>query len=292
MWKKLFEKRIWNRIYTERLGEPIIYNLVSLFILLFGNIVQKIKYDLVPRTPYSFGLDLAFRETQKLINNNKLNIKRIIIIEFGVASGAGLMNLANTSKKLSKYYNIDTQVVGFDSGKGMPKPMDYRDHPEKYLSGDFVPSDLEMLKSNLPDNARIYFGDIKDSIIEFEKDLLDGDYVGYIINDFDYYSSTKAAFTIFDLQQVKFLPRTVMYFDDIQDIDDHEFAGELLAIKDFNNNNEKRKIVELNQLRYTRIFKNSVWLKQMFWYMDFNNLFFSYDFHKDRERVELTNPYL
>ena len=83
-----------------------------------------------------------------------------------------------------------------------------------------------------------------------------------------------------------------MYFDDIQDIDDHEFAGELLAIKDFNSINKKRKIVELNQLRYTRIFKNSVWLKQMFWYMDFNNPYFSYDFQKDRERIELTNPYL
>jgi len=292
MWKKLFESRIWNKIYIERLGEPIIYNLVSLFVLLFGNIVKKIKYDLVPRAPYSFGLDLAFKETQRLKNNYKLNIKRIIIIEFGVASGAGLMNLAKTSKKLSKYYNIDTQVVGFDTGKGLPKPMDYRDHPEKYLDGDCVPIDLVKLKSNLPDKTKIYFGDVNDSIIEFEKDLLDGDYIGFISHDFDYFSSTKDAFTIFDLSQVNFIPRTVMYFDDIQDIDDHEFAGELLAIKDFNSINKKRKIVELNQLRYTRIFKNSVWLKQMFWYMDFNNPYFSYDFQKDRERIELTNPYL
>ncbi|SVC67731.1 uncharacterized protein METZ01_LOCUS320585, partial [marine metagenome] len=39
MWIKLFEKRIWYRIYLERLGEPMIHNLVALFILLFGNIV-------------------------------------------------------------------------------------------------------------------------------------------------------------------------------------------------------------------------------------------------------------
>ena len=135
------------------------------------------------------------------------------------------------SKKLSKYYNIDTKVVGFDTGKGLPEPVDYRDHPEKYLNGDCAHSDLEILKANIPHNAKIYFGDVKDSIFEFEKDLLDGDYIGFISNDFDYFSSTKASFNIFDLSQIKFLPRTVMYFDDIQDIDDHEFAGELLAIK-------------------------------------------------------------
>lgn len=44
MWKKLFEKRISNMLYTERLGEPLIYNLTSLFVLLFGNIEQKILH--------------------------------------------------------------------------------------------------------------------------------------------------------------------------------------------------------------------------------------------------------
>ena len=43
MIKKVFEKRIWYRIYKERLGEPLIYNLVSLIVLLFGNIIQKIN---------------------------------------------------------------------------------------------------------------------------------------------------------------------------------------------------------------------------------------------------------
>lgn len=55
MFKKLFQLRIWGRIYTERLGEPFLYNLVSLFVVLFGNIMTKINYDLVPRLPYAFG---------------------------------------------------------------------------------------------------------------------------------------------------------------------------------------------------------------------------------------------
>ena len=66
MFTKLLQPRIWKRLYIERLGEPLIYNLVSIFVLLFGSFRQKIKYDLVPRQPYAFSLDLAFSEAQKL----------------------------------------------------------------------------------------------------------------------------------------------------------------------------------------------------------------------------------
>ena len=62
MWKKLFEARIWKRIYIERLCEPVLYNIISLFIFVFGNFIKKIEYDLVPRFPYAFGVNLAFKE--------------------------------------------------------------------------------------------------------------------------------------------------------------------------------------------------------------------------------------
>ena len=41
MYKKLFNLSILKRIYLERLGEPLLYNLVSLWILFFGNIKKK-----------------------------------------------------------------------------------------------------------------------------------------------------------------------------------------------------------------------------------------------------------
>jgi hypothetical protein len=47
MFRKLFQLRILGRIYTELLGEPLLYNLVSFFVFLFGDIVTKIKYDTV-----------------------------------------------------------------------------------------------------------------------------------------------------------------------------------------------------------------------------------------------------
>ena len=106
------------------MGEPIIYNIVSIFILIFGNFTKKIDYDLIPRQPYAFGLNEAFKGALKV------GAKEIIIIEFGVAAGAGLFNLAYIASKLSKIYGVDYQIVGFDTGKGMPDAIDYRDHPE------------------------------------------------------------------------------------------------------------------------------------------------------------------
>jgi hypothetical protein len=100
MWKKILLARIWKRIYIERLCETILYNLVSLFIFIFGNLVKKIEYDLVPRCPYAFGINLAFEEA------TKQKVGKILLIEFGVASGAGLFNIAYIAKNLSKYYNI------------------------------------------------------------------------------------------------------------------------------------------------------------------------------------------
>ena len=70
LFKKLFSFRILKRIYLERLGEPLIYNLVSIFHLLFGSFPKKIEYDLVPRQPYAYGLDLAFKTAKKCYVGN------------------------------------------------------------------------------------------------------------------------------------------------------------------------------------------------------------------------------
>ena len=206
--------------------------------------------------------------------------------------GGGLINMAKIAKKLSNYYNIEAKVIGFDSMIGMPNPVDYRDHPEKYLDGDFIPVDFEKLKSILPENCMIYTGNLKKSIKEFQKTLSKGDHIAFISFDLDYWSSTLDSFEIFNFPFNCFLPRTVLYFDDIQDIDDNEYAGEFLAIKEYNSENKVKKIVQINNLKYQRIFKNQVWIEQMYWHINFNNPFFSRDFHKNRKRITLSNPYL
>jgi hypothetical protein len=290
MWKKLFDARIWRRIYVERLGEPIVYNVVSIFVLVFGNILSKIKYDCVPRQPYAFGVGEGFRIASE--QHRSLGIKRVVLIEFGVASGAGLLNMCSIARRLSEHYALPFQAIGFDTGEGMPLPVDYRDHPEKYLDGDFVPHDTKRIEASLPGNARIVYGSIADSVGSIDELLEPGDWIAFVSVDVDYWSSTVDCLKIFQNQKLKFLPMTPVYFDDVNNIDHHEFAGELLAIKEFNARSTDQKISRMNQIRNWRIFKNALYLDQMYWFFDFSSRFFTRDYHSERKRVQLSNPYL
>jgi len=41
-----------------------------------------------------------------------------------------------------------------------------------------------------------------------------------------------------------------------------------------------------------RLFKNALWLDQMYWYYDLKSIFFTRDYHSMRKRKRLGNPYL
>ncbi len=47
-------------------------------------------------------------------------------------------------------------------------------------------------------------------------------------------------------------------------VDHNIYCDELLVIEEFNDRDSMRKICKMNQLRNTRIFKNSIYLDQMF----------------------------
>ena len=290
MLKKLLQPRIWKRIYLERAGEPLLYNLVSVFIALFGNIVQKIAYDLVPRQPYAFGLQQAFEFAQR--EREALAIKRLVFIEFGVASGAGLLNICQIGERLSRHYGLPFRVLGFDTGGGLPEPVDYRDHPEKYLDGDYVPHDIDALDRALPANAQIIYGQIAETILDIPALLEPGDVIAFVSVDVDYWSSTKNCLTLFINTRLPFLPKTPVYLDDVNNVDHHPFAGELLAVAEFNDDHGSRKIVKMNQLRNWRIFKAALWLDQMYWFLDLEHGYFTRAYHASRKRAQLSNPYL
>jgi hypothetical protein len=284
MWKKLFLARIWKRIYIERLCEPVLYNIISLFIFVFGNFIKKIEYDLVPRCPYAFGVNLAFTEAIKQ------KIKKILLIEFGVASGAGLFNLAYIADKLSTTYNIDYEVIGFDTGLGMPPPFDYRDHPEKYRTGDFPP--LNLSENTLPKKTKIYYGEIKETVNLIKNYREQGIKIGFVSVDVDYYTSTVSCLKSLTFDQSFYLSSTVLYFDDVYNIDHNEFCGELLAINEFNQTNKFRKICKMTQLKDWRIFKNAVWLDQMYFLHVLDSSYRDPKNWQNSKPVILTNPYL
>jgi hypothetical protein len=288
MWKKLYEPRIWRRIYLERMGEPLIYNVASVFALLFGSFKQKVHYDLVPRQPYAFCIQAAADKARAE------NIGKLTLIEFGVAAGAGLQNMCWIAERVGRESGVEFEIIGFDGGEGMPPPKDYRDRPEKYFTGDYRVTDKRRLLEHLPGNARIMFGHIDDSIRKFSSQIRYP--IGFVSLDVDYYWSTKQCLEIFNLEAKNYLPFVYTYFDDIQDIDDNEFCGELLAIKEFNqsNANQNRKIAIANCLDRLRVFKNGVWLKQVYLTHIFDHEHRSIEFvtANRKSKAILTNPYL
>ena len=191
-----------------------------------------------------------------------LGINEITVIEFGVANGRGLMAMALYARKVEKHFGVKINVLGFDSGEGMPKTTGYKDHPEIYATGDFPLQNREKLLSVLPDNAQLVILNLINSPwTDYVKSP-----VAFISVDVDYYSSTLAVLNnLADIKPDLLLPNTLMYFDDILLPNHNPYQGELLAIEAFNRANNFRKITNHSQvLRTTRRLKDALWINQIF----------------------------
>lgn len=256
--KKLLEKNIWKRIFFERLTEPIHLNLLSFFIWIFGTFRAKVKFDLVLRHHNAFCiLNCAQNALER-------GLKSVTLIEFGVASGAGLMNMAHLSSKIEKITGIKFNLVGFDLGLGMPPPKDFRDHPDLYGAGDF-PMDYNSLRSKIPPETKIILGPIEETVQEFIQNLPDKTPIGYVVIDVDYYCSTVAALKVFkDKNPEKYLPLVQIYFDDIDGDRHNSYCGELLAIKNFNEDCDYRKIERYQFFKTKRVFQRAKWIDHVF----------------------------
>src|ERR1700678_506963 len=103
-----------GRVLYERFPEPLHLNILSIFVALFGSYKMKIACDLVVRQQYAFSLlktaELAMAQ----------GLKSVTVIEFGVAAGAGLVNICNISQKITKLTAVEFQIFGFEYGSGLP----------------------------------------------------------------------------------------------------------------------------------------------------------------------------
>lgn len=175
----------------------------------------------------------------------ELGLPRISVIEFGVAGGTGLVRLEQFARYVESVSGVGIDVYGFDSGQGLPKPVDYRDLPQLWSKGHFS-IDLARLQSRLS-GAKLLIGQVADTVPQFMEARPAP--IGFVAFDLDLYHSTMDAFAIFRGSPGLLLPRVVCYFDDIVAFSHSDYTGERLAISDFNRAGETRKISPIYGLR-------------------------------------------
>ena len=255
--KRLGRSQQRRKVLVERLTEPLHINIASAFVALFGGFRSKVDFDLVIRPQYAFPIlraaDLA----------REWGYDKLTLLEFGVASGTGLLNICHIAERVTRETGVQFRIVGFDTGAGMPPPVDYRDLPEIYQEGDY-PMDVERLKAALPANCELVLGPVAETLPEFLKTVTADAPIGFASIDVDYYSSAKESLEIFRAAPEKYLPLVPIYLDDIGDITINPWVGEALAVNEFNTENTLRKISPWTMLRARRICKNAKWIEHIF----------------------------
>ena len=246
-----------RKVLVERATEPLHLNLLAAFVAIFGTYRAKVDFDLIVRQQYAFPMLFAAERARRY------GLSTISVVEFGVASGAGLLNMCRIADKTRRATGINFRIYGFDTGRGMPPPVDYRDLPESFQEGDF-PMDVPRLQASLPSFAKLVIGDVEETIPPFLASLTPEDPLGFVAVDVDYYSSTKKALKILTGAPNLYLPVVPIYLDDIAEYGSNPWTGELLAVNEFNRENKLRKIAPFSLLRSRRVFKNTQWIDRMF----------------------------
>jgi hypothetical protein len=219
---------------------------------------HKLDYGLIERPHYGHCM------LQSAMLARKLGHSQMSSIEFGVAGGAGLIAMERHAEAVRAETGVEVTVFGFDGGKGMPEPLDYRDMPYLFQAGYFA-MDVPKLRARLK-LARLVLGNVAETMQNFTE-RENPPPIGFVAFDLDYYSSTVTALRILEANYRFMLPRVACYFDDI--VGDvywayNDFTGELLAIKEFNEQHKDIKIAPVNGLRYWGKRIPQIWHEQIF----------------------------
>lgn len=256
MFLKILEKICDNRSLLSYLIKRIVRNL---FFLKTKTIVSL---NATARPHYAYCVYNA------AVLAKKLGYKSFSIIEFGVAGGNGIYFLEKFCEKVRLELNIEIEIYGFDLKDGLSNPKDYKDLPYWFQNGFYSMNEPELKK--VLKKTKLILGDVKETIRKFFNHYNPAP-IGVILNDLDYYSSTKDSFDIFNDLDTKYLPRVFCYFDDIIGTENemyNVYTGELLAIEEFNKKNEFKKIA-LNQNLVAK--SNEIWRYQIYYYHNFSH---------------------
>jgi hypothetical protein len=175
-----------------------------------------------------------------------LGIPRISVVEFGVASGRGLVALEWVAAKVHEMTGVEIDVFGFDTGTGLTEPIDHRDVPNLLWSGRF-PMDVERLRARLK-RATLVLGPIADTLAGYCAAGLAP--VGFVSVDVDLYSATVEALRLFATDTSSLLPGVYVFFDDIMGYTYSDCNGERLAMTEFNASHPRRPLCKIHGLRF------------------------------------------
>jgi hypothetical protein len=220
------------------------------------SIRTKARWDATGRPHYLAGVLAAAEEAVEE------GVAEISIFEFGVAAGNGLLALSEIAAAVEAATKVKIAVYGFDTGSGLPDPTrDYRDHPDQWREGDF-PMNEALLRKSLKPNTRLIIGDVRDTVPLHLPQITQP--IGFVAIDVDTYSSACDVLWMFANPCRKMLLRAFVYCDDLDLTFTHRFAGELLAIEEFNESDYGVKIDSWRGLRNLRPFPEAAWLNRMF----------------------------
>jgi hypothetical protein len=239
---------------------------------------SKLDYDLFERPHYAYCLASAARLARQLGRT------RISALEFGVAGGRGLLALEALCPEVEREYGVEIEIWGFDTGEGLPLPVDYRDLPYIWRQG-FYRMDQAALRAKLR-RARLVLGNVSDTVPGFV-DTHTPAPVGAVFLDLDFWSSTRDALRLFAGPAETMLPRVFCYCDDVLSIDGGgvlcEDVGQLRAISDYNGQSEMRKLRRIAGLDSTRRLR-AAWNTQIYVHHAFDHPDYDTYIHDDPDR--------
>ena len=172
------------------------------------------------------------------------------------------MNMAALAPEIEKESGVKLRIVGFDTGQGLPSVEGFKDHPELWNPGDFTTNDRTALLKAIKGRAEIIWGDIGDTVGSFMDTVTAP--ICFISIDVDIYSATKSALRCLTCEPEKYTPAVSMYFDDVTFFFANRWAGELVAIDEFNSENQFRKIDRDRSLPGLRQIKADGWYEKMY----------------------------
>jgi hypothetical protein len=223
---------------------------------------QAIRRNIFYRGNYAYCMVLAAETALRM------SLTKVSVIEFGVWFGAGLKNLCEIADFLQQTLGIEFLIYGFDTGAGLPEVADWRDHPELWPSGSLAMPNFEELKSQLPDNCRLIIGDVKDTLPTFLEQHASAEApIGFVSLDVDQYHSSVSALKVFDADPTHLTPAVPIWVDDSHvGVLQTTYAGEGLAIREFNDQHPLRKIEQkiVRTDDYPRIWHHCIYFAHIF----------------------------